>query len=67
MSTKNNIVSISKRILQEVKDEMATKREWELKVLVKEALEELQEAKRTTKILEKKLNNLLWEIETGIR
>jgi len=56
-------VSFAKKIVDEAKKELNKEREEKYKIRAKELLEEIQEAVRTTTLLEKQLKNFMREID----
>lgn len=55
--------SLAKRIVAEAKKELSKEREEKLKEQAKSLLEDIQEAKRTTALLERQLRNFMREVD----
>lgn len=55
--------AFAKKVLEEAKKELNKEKEAKYKERAKSLLEEIQEAKRTTILLERQLNNFLKEME----
>lgn len=56
-------ITLAKKIVDQAKKELNKEREEKYKERAKELLEEIQEAKRTTTLLEKQLRNFMREID----
>lgn len=56
-------VSFAKKIIEQAKSELNKEREEKYKARAKSLLEEIQEAVRTTTLLEKQLKNFMREID----
>lgn len=56
-------LSLAKRIVVEAKKELREEKEKNLKVQAKNLLADIQEAKRTTVLLERQLNNFMREVD----
>ena len=56
-------LSLAKRIVSEAKKELCKEKEENLKVQAKQLLADIQEAKRTTTLLERQLNNFMREVD----
>ena len=63
MSKITNSLSLAKRIVVEAKKELREEKEKNLKVQAKNLLADIQEAKRTTVLLERQLNNFMKEVD----
>lgn len=59
----SNSLSLAKRIVVEAKKELREEKEKNLKVQAKNLLADIQEAKRTTVLLERQLNNFMREVD----
>lgn len=60
---KEGALSLAKRIVAEAKKELTKEREEKLKTQAKSLLEDIQEAKRTTALLERQLRNFMREVD----
>lgn len=60
---KEGAFSLAKRIVAEAKKELSKEREEKLKEQAKTLLEDIQEAKRTTSLLERQLRNFMREVD----
>jgi len=56
-------LSLAKKIVFEAKKELNKEREENLKIRAKQLLADIQEAKRTTSLLERQLNNFMREVD----
>lgn len=56
-------LSLAKKIVVEAKKELREEKEKNLKVQAKNLLADIQEAKRTTVLLERQLNNFMREVD----
>lgn len=56
-------LSLAKKIVTEAKKELNKEREENLKARAKQLLADIQEAKRTTSLLERQLNNFMREMD----
>ena len=56
-------LSLAKKIVSEAKKELTKEKEENLKVQAKKLLADIQEAKRTTSLLERQLNNFMREVD----
>ena len=56
-------LSLAKKIVAEAKKELGKEREENLKIRAKQLLADIQEAKRTTALLERQLNNFMREVD----
>ena len=56
-------LSLAKKIVSEAKKELTKEKEENLKVQAKQLLKDIQEAKRTTSLLERQLNNFMREVD----
>lgn len=56
-------LSLAKKIVSEAKKELTKEKEENLKVQAKQLLKDIQEAKRTTALLERQLNNFMREVD----
>lgn len=56
-------LSLAKKIVAEAKKELTKEKEENLKVRAKQLLADIQEAKRTTSLLERQLNNFMREVD----
>lgn len=59
----SNSLSLAKKIVSEAKKELSKEKEENLKVQAKQLLKDIQEAKRTTALLERQLNNFMREVD----
>jgi F0F1-type ATP synthase membrane subunit b/b' len=60
---KEGALSLAKRIVAQAKTELSKEREEKLKEQAKGLLEDIQEAKRTTALLERQLRNFMREVD----
>lgn len=60
---KEGAFSLAKRIVAQAKEELSKEREEKLKEQAKSLLEDIQEAKRTTALLERQLRNFMREVD----
>ncbi len=56
-------LSLAKKIVSEAKKELSKEKEENLKKQAKQLLADIQEAKRTTALLERQLNNFMREVD----
>lgn len=56
-------LSLAKKIVAQAKKELGEEKENNLKVRAKQLLADIQEAKRTTSLLERQLNNFMREVD----
>ena len=60
---KEGAFSLAKRIVAQAKEELSKEREEKLKLQAKTLLEDIQEAQRTTALLERQLKNFMREVD----
>lgn len=63
MGKVSHSLSLAKRIVVEAKKELNKEKEENLKKQAKQLLADIQEAKRTTSLLERQLNNFMREVD----
>lgn len=62
-NTISRSLSLAKKIVTEAKKELNKEKEGKLKERAKQLLADIQEAKRTTSLLERQLNNFMREVD----
>lgn len=60
---KEGVLSLAKRIVAQAKTELNKERDEKLKEQAKTLLQDIQEAKRTTSLLERQLRNFMREVD----
>jgi F0F1-type ATP synthase membrane subunit b/b' len=63
MTKLNSSLTLAKKIVAEAKKELTKEKEENLKKQAKQLLADIQEAKRTTSLLERQLNNFMREVD----